>query len=503
MKKFVILFVCLFATIINADNDTFSRKRLEGFYNEFLCEEKQELAEAELTNPCSNDVPPFFPPFVPPLDPPPPPFVTDYLPIVLANRSGKPDSDIFVVITGKTINGSNQVFLDIDVSTGIGSLHNVQNGENATSYSYSLASLPITDGGHVIYVPEMISGIVWFSVEQKLYMPVSNTSIVQPNFISSNDLNYYTNFDIFEFTYLKSGAPQVAADATAVSFFSIPLYGYLAGATSSSSHTGLFQSRSSIMSQASATLNTALPAERAQWQNLFLQSGGTILRYLSPGKAMSVPIMDPIYLDNAAAYGYSYLDDIWTGATAYYKTTGRNNPLNITVTITNPSTATYNYIGHVDMMNQFVFVNGSGPAGPLPTPLPAPSTMSTPATSTTTYNIFSALEFYPTKPTAGTVDDAVSKLIQEAIIAGLIPTTNTLSLTYLANNQGNFYTVNSNLLPAGQASGPWYDLYSKSLHQIGLIYTYGFDEPLWPQVLLGGPFVNNFTYLSITIGPLN
>lgn len=495
MKKFALLLVCVFTTIINADNDTFSRQRLEGFYNGFLCEEKQELADAGLTTSCSDELPP--------IDPPPPPFVQGYLPIILVNRSGQPDSNIFVVVTGKTTDASSQVFLDINPSTGIATLHDVQNGDNAISYSYALSSLPNTSGGHVIYVPQMISGIVWFSVQNKLNMPVSGSAIVQPNFTNSSDPNYYTNFDIFEFTYLQSGSPQIAADATAVSFFSIPLYGYLAGATSPSSHTGLFQSRSSIMSQASATLNTALPAERAQWQNLFLRNGGTILRYLSPGKAMSVPLMDQIYLDNAAAYGYSYLEDIWTGMNAYYKTTGRNNPLNITVTITNPSTATYNYVGHVDTMNNFVFVNGSGPAGPIPTPLPPPSTMSTPATSTTTYNIFSALEFYPTKPTAGTVDDAVSKLIQEAIIAGLIPTTNTLSLTYLANNQGNFYTVNSNLLPAGQASGPWYDLYSKSLHQIGLIYTYGFDEPLWPQVLLGGPFVDNFTYLSITIGPLN
>jgi hypothetical protein len=497
MKKFVILFACLFASLVNGDSDTFSRKRLEGFYNGFLCEEKQELADAGLTSSCSDEFPPG--------DPSPPPFVQGYLPIVLVNRSGQPDSEIFIVVTGKTTDASSQVFLQINSSTGIASLHDVQNGDNSTSYSYALSSLPNTSGGHVIYVPQMISGIVWFSVQNKLSMAVSGGSIVQPNFTNPSDPNYYTNFDIFEFTYLQSGSPQIAADATAVSFFSIPLYGYLAGATSPSSHTGLFQSRSSIMSQASATLNTAVLPERTQWQNLFLQSGGTILRYLSPGKAMSVPLMDQIYLDNTMAYGYSYIEDIWTGMNAYYKTTGQNKTLDITVTITEPTiqAGTYNYKGQVDAMNQFVFVNGSGPAGPIPTPLPAPSTMSTPPTSTTTYNIFSALEFYPTKPTAGTVDDAVSKLIQEAIIAGLIPTTNTLSLDYLANNQGNFYTVNSNLTAAGQATGPWYDLYSKSLHQIGLIYTYGFDEPLWPQVLLGGPFVDNFTYLGITIGPLN
>jgi hypothetical protein len=126
------------------------------------------------------------------------------------------------------------------------------------------------------------------------------------------------------------------------------------------------------------------------------------------------------------------------------------------------------------------------------------------ATLHTSYLIFAAQNLTVAggapQPTAGTAADAVSKLFEEAVIAGLVPTTDTLSLTYLSNNQSNFYKVNSNLSSTGQSTGPWFDVYSKALHGLGSIYTYGFDEPLWPQVLLTGPFVNNSTYIGITIG---
>ena len=130
---------------------------------------------------------------------------------------------------------------------------------------------------------------------------------------------------------------------------------------------------------------------------------------------------------------------------------------------------------------------------------PAPATSPTP-TGTTTFDIFSAINFITPLPTAGTAADAISKLVQESIIASLIPTTDTLSLSYLPAHQSSYYTVNSNLSSPGGTTGPWYDLYSKTLHSIGSIYTYGFDEPLWPQVLIGSPFTNGVTYVGITIG---
>ena len=500
MKHLFVLFVFISSTLFasGGNSETFSRKRLTNFYDIYLLQQKEELAKAGLTNHPSSTISNQLGSFFPPPNPPPPPFKTGLLPIVLVNNSGLPDNQVYVLVTGVSLDSQFQVWGNIDTASGVAALQNVALTDNSTSFSYLLSELPATSGGHVIYIPEVRSGLIWFSMQNKLSMTVVNVSpetpalqIVQPNFTSPADPNYATNFDIFEVAYLLAGNPQVAADATAVSFFSLPLYGYLAGATSSSSNTGLYQPRSYIMSEAAALFATVPTA--SQWNNLLLKSGNSTLRLLSTGKAIAASLFDANYLDNAASYGYSYISDIWNGVSSFYK----DNVCNMTVTVTVPFTATYTYQGNV-IANAFVFTSSDAGA-PSPIAFPIPATSPTP-NGTTTFKIFSAINFISPLPTAGTAQDALSKLFQEAIIAGLVPTTNTLSLSYLSSNQGNFYTVNSNLSPAGQTSGPWYDLYSKALHSLGSIYTYGFDEPLWPQVLLGGPFTDNLTYIGITIG---
>lgn len=498
MRHFFILLAFVSSMLFASGNaKTFSPKRLTNFYDIYLLQEKEKLAEAGLTNhppSISNQVSPFSPP----PNPPPPPFKTGLLPIVLVNNSGLPDNQVYVLVTGLTDDSLFQVWGNINTASGVATMQHVASTDNSTSFSYLLSDLPATSGGHVIYIPNIRSGLIWFSMSNKLSLAVVNVGgtpplqIVQPNFTNPSDVNYATNFDIFEVAYVQAVSDtQIAADATAVSFFSLPLYGYLAGAKSSSSNTGLYQPRSYIMSQAAALFATAPIA--SQWNKLLLTSGGATLRLLATGKAIAANLFDANYLDNAAGYGYSYISDIWTGLSSYYR---QPNVCNMSVTVTVPSTATYTYQGSVQPDNTFVFTSSDG--GPTVT-FPKPPISPTP-TGTATFNIFSAINFITPLPTAGTAADAVSKLFQEAIIAGLVPTRNTLSLSYLSSNQGNFYNVNSNLSPAGQTSGPWYDLYSKALHRLGSIYTYGFDEPLWPQVLLSGPFTDNLTYIGITIG---
>lgn len=501
MRKAGIFFVislCLLAkTALYADSNTFSLTRIEQFYNTLLIEEKEELALRDITSA----------PFTPPTNPPAPVFKTGLLPMILVNNSGVPDTEVYVLITGKNYDiVAVQVWGSINTTPGpnfgVVTLDPVAPGDNSTSYSVLLSSLPLTTGGRVIYLPETQSGLVWFSIDTALSMTVNDSggvySIVQPNFMNSSDPNYYTNFDIFEFTFDQT--QQIYADATAVSFFSLPLYGYLSTATSASSTTGLYQARSYIMSKALGTFNSqAQGAAKTQWPHLFLKNGNSILRLASTGKAISAGLFDSNYLDNSAAYGYSYIQSLWSGgSSSYYQV----NPLLMSVTITVPSTGTFLYTGQVDeTTKEFIFTTSGADTVTFLAPTTGPA-----VTNTTTYNIESALNLTnPTSPpTAGTAADAVSKLFEEAVVAGLLPLPvgQTLSLDYLSANQSKFYTVNPNLSATGQSTGPWYDLYSKALHALGSIYTYGFDEPLWPQVLLKGPFIENSTYLSITIGSI-
>ncbi|MEI8301185.1 MAG: beta-1,3-glucanase family protein, partial [Chlamydiota bacterium] len=433
-------------------------------------------------------------PFSPPSNPPAPPFKNGLLPMVLVNNSGYPDSQVYVVLTANGIKGKNsQSWGQIDISYGsnygVATLVKATVGENATSYSYPLSALPRGSSGRVIYLPQLQTGLVWFSIGSPLNMPVVAGGIQHPSYTNPTDPNYATVFDSFELTYLASGSPQISTDASAVSAFSMPLYGYLAGATSVSSNTGLYQPRSYIMNQLATTLATA--KEYPQWDQLILKQNGKVLRCLSPGQSISASAFDRNYLDDSASYGYSYLSDLY----AYYDGTPT---LNMTVLTTVPS-ATYNYVGTASG-NVFTFTS-SDPGADTPISFRALNSGSTP-TSTTTYNIFEGLNLFDpvNQPVAGTAKDAVSKLFQEAIMAGILPTTNTVSLASLVSNQAGYYKVNPLLSGTGTTTGPWYNLYSKALHALGYIYTFAYDDALWPQVLLGGPFVNNSTYLGITIG---
>ena len=433
--------------------------------------------------------------FSPPPNPPPPPPspVPGLLPVVLVNDSGLNDNQIFIVVTGRDIATSQQVFVQFDTTTGIGTLVVALPGDNALLHSVTLAQLPSSTPppsppsppgtAHVFYVPPIDSALIFFSIGQALNMPVNPpNNIVQPNFTNPADPNYNTNFDIFEFAFVNT-VPNVAADATAVSFFSLPLYGFISTPSlGSASNTGLFQPRDFIISHAQSFFSSA--PEASQWNNLILRSGTNVLRILAPAKAMTTvpPLFDPNYLDNAAAYGYSYINDIWTSPTSFYRT----HPLTLQIPTNNGL-----YTGVIQPDNSIVFTSGTNEVIFDP-----PTTVG----ETTTIKIFSGLPLF-SFDNSGTGDGIqVSKLFEEGIIAGLVPTANTLSNAYLVSNQSNYYMVNPNLSLMGKVTGPWYDLYSKALHSLGTIYTFAFDEPLWPQVLITSDTLTPNTYLGVTIG---
>lgn len=483
MRGLFVSIACFFSILINADSDTFSERRFSTFYDSYMCKEKRDLSNMGLTTTCSAEDDS--------LRPPAPPFIQGLLPIVLVNRSGLPDEEVYIVLTGANQTTNQQVFVSINPTTGIGQLVTAATGDNAENYSLAMSQLPIGSTGRVIYMPYIIGGEIWISMENKLNMPVNGNNIVQPNFLSSSDPNYYTNFDIFEFAYTSNSTPNISADATAVSFHSLSLFGYLATATTANDTTGLTQSRSTVMNAISSAFATA--PESAQWNNLFERNGGTILRVVSPGKGTSAtpPLFDVNYLDNAFDYTFSYISDIWSGGSSFYKS---QPPIKMTI----PNGTLDTYHGTIDGGTNVITFVGQTYGNTV--------TFGAPSTSdpTTTFKILSGVSLVTSDTSPGGEDGVqLSKLFQESIIAGLVPTTNTLSNTYLQNNQSNYYKVNSNLTGTGQTTGPWYDLYSKALHSLGYIYTFAYDEPLWPQVQIqANSLVENATYLAVTINSI-
>lgn len=441
----------------------------------------------------------------PPAPPPPPVVSPPYLPVVLVNNSGISDDQVYFVARGFNLPQTNPAAVNINTGTGVGTLVSLNVGDNAQTYTLKLSQLPsIAAHTYYFYSPQIVSGTIWFSINQSISVPVITTAVgprfVDPNFLSPADPYFTTNYAFFEYNYGTDN--QVWPDATAVSWFSLPLYGYLSTPSSTSlSNSGLSFSESSIFNRLNQYFESALGAnEVAQWKNLALGA-----RYVSPGKGTTAPAtsttqpFDPNYLDNAASYGYSFLQDIWYGPVSYYR--------NHTLTMTLPTAPYRTYTGHVQSDNTFLFTSTDGNT----VSFAAPSTTANP---TTTQMILQGLDMHITDTTSTGDGVQVSKMFQEAIIAGLVPTTDTLSNSYFSANQSRFYTINANLSPAGKTSGPWYDLYSAALHSYAIdtgtplttptIYTFAYDEPLWPQVLMNASSITTTpeTYLGITLYPL-
>ena len=489
MKRFWILCSFGYLALLNADTTTFSKDRLTNFFDAFLCEEKEVISEAGLTCcTCSYlSAFPTAPPADPPPNPSPPTPMTGLLPIVMVNNSGLPDNEVYVLVQGRVPIGGPQVFVQFD-GAGVGTNHVVSTGENGSTYTYPLSYFPASSNGHVFYLEMIDSFLVLISLKSPLNIPVLATGIADPAFNNPNDPygNYTINWDQVEGAYVTT-TPNIAVDATAVSFFSIPLYVYLSTpAPGSGSNCGLSQTRSSIMSYLESVFSTVPPSpENAQWSNLVLHSGSTIYRSLSPGKAMAGGFFDINYLDNVGAYGFSYLNNIWTSPSSFYRT----NTLSIKI----PNGLTYS--GTVQGDNTFLLKSGSNQVT-FSAPVQGP-----PYTSSTTFNIFSGLPLY-SSATSDADGVQVSKAFEEAIIAGIVPTTSLIdaSTLYTLSSFKPYYQVNSNLTGLGTRTGPWYDLYSAALHACGLIYTFAYDEPLWPQVLLQSNTLETSTYIGITIG---
>lgn len=509
MKPFLSLCLLSLSVSYATHDTTFSLDRLESFYVEYLTEEKDVLAQAGLTSaafggnrlsPLPTPPQPFNVPI--PQAPTSPLTSSTLLPVVISNTSGYADTDVYVYWQGRTPpNSGAQVFMQFDTNSssstfGQGTLVTATTLLNGNQYSYSLSQLPFADGvsgNRVMYIPEIDSGLLMISFNNKLNIPVVAAGISDPDFSNPNDPNYNTIWDQVEVNFDTSAVPQVVTDATAVSFFSIPLSVYLNGATSQNSSCGLTQSRSTIISYLNSCFSQVPSSpENEQWEKLTLyNTSGSALRVLSPGKSMAAGGFDMNYLDNKNAYLYSYLADIWYSAIGFYQ----DNTLSIEI----PGGKIYS--GRASG-NTITLTSGADSVtlGPI---LSGP-----PYDSSTTWRIFSGKNIY-SATTNDTDAIQVSKAFEEAIIAGIVPTTSLINASslYTLSSFKPYYQINPNLSRFGQTKGPWYDLYSKALHACGLIYTYGYDEPLWPEVLLGGPYVqaptSNFSYIGITILPSN
>lgn len=497
--------------------------RAENFYEFYLAEQRDIDATVDLGTPARirNALnPPALP--SPPADPPAPAAMAGYLPFVIVNDSGIADNMVFISIIGAQVVGTTAQTQKMYVSfspTGVGSYNDITGDGSVPVVALSAINTAMAPNTYAFYIPaddnssDGISGArIYVQLNDNTSLiTYSGGSVTEPSVLNQSLTSYGISFDKYEFAYIPMGSPQVAADGTAVDFFCIPLYGYLSTPDAGSpNHSGLYESQSFIMTNVVPYFFNNVctsGAILAQWNNLFSPTTTSPIRILSPASAMSVGTsssfpnkFDPNYFDNAAAYGFSFLQFLWYGAGAYYKTNGLYFAIPASALYSQPPGGVY--VASIDGSNNMNFSPAftTESQSYFPAPTTAGATAPSPS-GPTSYQIAAAQNLNPTFA-ANLQGNQVSKLFEEALMAGLLPTTfsagSPLSNSFFTANSSNYYN-NSNSLPA-TAGGPWYSVYSQALHYCGPIYAFGFDEPLYPDVLMQCTTPTSSTYIGITIG---
>jgi hypothetical protein len=261
-----------------------------------------------------------------------------HFPIVLVNDTGLSDDEVYFTAYGKAvpdpmgtcISNTNFSFVDFGTTpsgpfTATGTMAAPPGGAGTTSaYSYKFSDIPLSNGQRIIYVPYINAGIVLFSVGP-LSVNTNTNSIAVPVPTDPTDPAYATVYGSMEISYFPSTCMphlnQLAVDFSCVDYYGLSIYMNLytdmpAAMLPQNRPSGIYQSRHYTLCSLQNAFREAFPASRAQWDSLVIKDGsGKILRVASPGYAMSHAggTFDKNYLDNAAAYGYSWRNDVWNG----------------------------------------------------------------------------------------------------------------------------------------------------------------------------------------------
>lgn len=496
MKHIFLLFSIFSFFALEGASDTFSPDRLITFSEQAVLEQNVVINTAPVN----------------------PIYMPGYVLVQVTNTTGQPDSNVYILVKGLNGNGQ-QSYLNI--FQGIGTPAPVNYSTFSTTYSYQLSSLPGTNNNRFFYIQDpFISGRVYFSINYPLLLAIATDSatgqptIVDPSNFSLNDPNYYTLYDKFEFTY-NPPAPgaNLYINPTAVDFFSLPIslqmVNPIAGSLSAS---GFNISRNTVLTGAQSVVTTNDLTSSQVWSNLFLpyylnpNSGSptlsTYLRITSPASATGPgsTTVNPShafpddYLSNAATYGFDYIGNAWN----FYNT---GNQLNIDASEIaiffgpGPSSplfpSYYQFSGTVNGSNEFVFTNNLAP------PNNYTWTMQMP---TTAYPFFAGAGFTDDGEANNTPGAIIVRQITSAFDVGLFPENftagNFMNQAYFEANKSSYFTNNPQWGVPGATNGPFYDLYSKSLHSFGLpIYTFAYDDELGQD----GTLIGNVEQLQSSI----
>ncbi|MFK7974377.1 MAG: beta-1,3-glucanase family protein [Rickettsiaceae bacterium] len=391
--------------------------------------------------------------------------------VIIENNTGFPNENVFITIKGKT-KGGWPCFVDLGHNQS--SLVITHSDMMTMQYGYSLLALSGCNGGEVkIQIPQIKSGHIFFSLGRPLNFELDESlKIKHINPEDFNNLNYYTLYDQIKITYDKSGS---WIRPTALEFFSLPIFlsqKELATKYDNNNmpltEVGFSASRGEILQ----LIEHAFNGSNAWWK-LISKYQDITFRVMSPSKGMFFP----------KDYLNKFVDTIWN----HYSKEG--NMLSIDchkVQQFEPEFTEYIFTGRIES-NAFVFRNFSEEVGARLEKTEACSLFEW----TSNTSIFSQ----------NTTKAVIARYLTIAFEVGFLPLLDNnavLSKKYFKKYQNLFYKFNG----SEDANNPWYNLYSKVLHEANLgtkIATCAYDI-LSMQTTLHDPDYKNVAPLTISLG---
>lgn len=523
----MLLCVALFASL------TFSPERFRSFQNDYIFEQTVLIDQAlQLPEPEIEGI-------TPPMG------KLNHAALVIRNHSGLDPSRIYVIGKGQTLEARDAYFLQPNLSTGVCKLVSSAAHNSADSdISVRLSQLPKSgDNAYLIYVPQMISGRFYLSIDHPLFMKTSDKggifSIDDPSQTTVNDPNYYTLYQNFEFTLDVNY--DLYANVTNVDYVSFPLtlgsysfpngklYPTLDGLTVVGFPETI--TRSSMLKQIQAGLSgseiapdwsyLSIPFYKDPYTNSDSQ---TLLRILAAklsialgngiqfqGAQASSFFFSETYLQNAMSgpvSGKSYMDSLYD----YYL----SNQLQITIFPASNPQATYTMsASNVAGVLQFHLQSSAGQA-------PSIITVDLNHLSTAALLHGAIGEWVSGGAMSPAAADPwqteIAKILSSLFTAGMLPPAPSVAQPIIVNESffNHYRSSYFNHPPGFLLNGPWYNLYDKVLHPLfiqtggfGLGYAYDFDDLLGIAGLLhvniqtNGVMNQAEPYTLLSVGPID
>ena len=496
----------------------------------------------------------------------PPRGMLGYAPLVIVNNTGLDSSRLYVIGKGQTLAATDSYFLQPNLSTGICALVSSRTNNSADpDISVQLSLLPSAgDNSYYLYVPQLVSGRFYLSIDTPLYMQTTYNNITgfytinDPSQTTIQDPNYYTFYQDFEFTFDKNY--DLYANVTNVDYFALPMtlgsYSFPSGQPYPTLNNltlvgyPLTAKRSSILSSIQAGLLND-QSVTPQWTNLNIPfysnpyTDTTPLTYLrilaaklSIGLAQSaigIPFRgaaqpqaffgptdtmtgDSLYLQSTTsgpAASTSYMEQLYN----YYNSGGHQ--LELTIFPSNYPQATYTMTASGTSGTLDLTLSGS--------PTGAPSLITVILGNLSTESLLNGAigDWVSDNAITPTSTDPwqteIAKMLSALFTAGMLPPDSTViqpvvdNSTYFSSYRGSYFSnPDGSMTYPFSSHGPWFNLYDQSIHPLliqtdkfGLGYAYDFDDLLDLAGLLhvniqtGGVLNQNQPYYQLTAGPVD